>query len=129
MKRAIAVVVAAGLGCAGELANPARFADCPPGYVEQLFQARCGECHGATEPDAFLDLASPGVDARLRGVTSMSTCEGRILVDAPGGDHLMLEKLEDAPTCGSRMPLGKPALSQLEVECVRRWLDEVAGAP
>src|SRR5690606_24497414 len=101
--RAAAVVAAialTGVGCAGELEDPGRFAECAPGYVEQLFQTRCGECHRATDPDAFLDLTSPGVDQRLRDVPSMSTCEGRLLVDPSGGSHLMLEKLEASPSCG-----------------------------
>lgn len=122
-------VAIASAACAGELADPGRFADCPPGYVEQLFQSRCGECHDATEPDAFLDLTSPGVDQRVFGIASMSTCEGRMLVEPGGGDHLLLEKLEASPSCGTRMPLGLPALSPIEIECVRRWVDDLAEAP
>jgi hypothetical protein len=128
---ALAAFVAAG--CAGELDNPARFTNCPPGAVEQIFQARCQSadgkgCHGNNEPDADLDLVSSGVGDRVRGLTSMSMCEGRALVEAPGGAHLMVEKLEDA-TCGSPMPLGEPALSPNELECVKRWVDELAEAP
>ena len=52
-----------------------------------------------------------------------------MIVEPQGGDHLMLEKIEGAPTCGSRMPLGKPALSAVEIECVKRWIDELAEAP
>lgn len=125
-------ILLAGLvagGCAGELTNPARFADCAPGYVEQLFQARCGECHDATEPDAALDLSSPGVDVRVKGVAAIAMCEGRMIVEPQGADHLLLEKIEAAPSCGSRMPLGKPALSAVEIECVKRWIDELAEAP
>jgi len=125
-------ILIAGLvagGCAGELSNPARFAECSPGYVEQLFQAKCGECHDATEPDAALDLASPGVDVRVKGVQSVAMCEGRMIVEPQGADHLLLEKLEANPSCGSRMPLGKPALSATEIECVTRWIDSLAEAP
>ena len=124
MKLAVALLL---VGCAGEIDNPARFADCPPGYVEQVFQAKCGECHGANEPDAFLDLASPGVDMRVKDAESLGMCEGRVMVDSQGGDHLLLEKLEAAPSCGSRMPLGKQPLTAAETECVRRWVEGVAG--
>ncbi len=125
MKLAVLLILVGA--CAGEIDNPARFADCPPGYVEQVFQSKCGDCHGANEPDANLDLASPGVDMRVRGMESLGMCEGRVLVDTMGGDHLMLEKLEDKPTCGSPMPLGKPKLSAADHECVRRWVEDVAG--
>ena len=127
MKLWLVVVVAAG--CAGDLENPARFADCPPGYVEQLFQAKCGECHGLSEPDAQLDLVSPGVGTRLKGVVSASMCEGRTLVEVGGMDHLLVEKIEDEPSCGSRMPFGEAQLSVRETECVKRWVDELAVAP
>lgn len=127
----LAVMLTAG--CAGELENPARFTNCPPGAVEQMFQAKCQSadgkgCHGSNTPDANLDLVSPGVGARVRGLTSTSMCEGRMLVEAPGDTHLMVEKLDGA-TCGSPMPLGQPALSPNEIECVRRWTDELAESP
>lgn len=122
-------VVLLAAGCAGELQNPARFADCPPGYVEQLFQAKCGACHDATEPDAALDLVSPGMGMRLKGVVSASMCEGRTLVEPGGMDHLLVEKVEDSPSCGSRMPFGEAQLTVTEIECVRRWADELAEAP
>lgn len=132
MLRAGLVLAVLTAACAGELENPARFTNCPPGSVEQLFQARCQSadgkgCHGSTMPDAELDLVSPGVGARVRGLTSKSLCEGRALVEQAGGTHLLVEKLEDA-TCGSPMPLGGTALSPNEIECVRRWVDELAEA-
>jgi hypothetical protein len=128
----LAVATVLGAGCAGELENPARFTNCPPGSVEQLFQARCQSadgtgCHGSNAPEADLDLVSPGVGDRVRGLTSKALCEGRALVEAPGGSHLLVEKL-DEPECGSPMPLGQPALSPNEIECVRRWVDDLAGA-
>ena len=132
LRATFVLAVAQAAGCAGELDNPARFTNCPPGSVEQMFQARCQSadgkgCHGTNAPDADLDLVSPGVGARVRGLTSTSICEGRMLVDGPGGSHLMVEKIDD-PTCGSPMPLGQAALSPSEIECVRRWTEDLAGA-
>lgn len=131
MKLAVVFLLA---GCAGDLQNPERFADCPPGQVEQMFMQKCTSsdgmgCHGANMPDADLDLVSPGIGERVRSLTSTAMCEGRALVDTPGGTHLMVEKVEDDPTCGSRMPFGEQALSETEIECVRRWVDEIAEAP
>lgn len=132
MRRALGALLALA-GCAGELENPERFTDCPPGQVEQMFQAKCAGangtgCHSASMPDADLDLVSAGVGERVKGLTSTSMCEGRALVEAdPGAQHLMLEKVEDDPTCGSRMPFGEQALSAKEIECVRRWVDDLAA--
>jgi len=130
VKGVLVLVLAAG--CAGDLEDPLRFTDCPPGYTEQLFSQRCTSadgmgCHGDNMPDANLDLVSPGVADRVRNLTSTDMCEGRSLVDASGGKHLMVEKVEESPTCGSRMPFGTQALSTNEIECVRRWVDDVAA--
>jgi hypothetical protein len=132
VKIAIAFALLAG-GCAGELENPQRFTDCPPGQVEQMFQAKCAGadgtgCHSANMPDAELDLVSPGVGERVKTLTSTNMCEGRALVEAdPTANHLMVEKLEEDPTCGSRMPFGEQELTAKEIECVRRWVDDLAA--
>jgi hypothetical protein len=116
-------------GCAGELENPERFAECPPGFVEQVLQQRCGNCHSGGAPEAALDLAAPDVGTRVMGVVSSSMlCSGRVLVDPAGVDHLLIEKIEDQPSCGGRMPFGLPALPPTEVECVRRWVDDMVSA-
>jgi hypothetical protein len=130
---AILLLVVGGLGaCAGDLADPEKFADCPPGYVEQLFQADCsggGDCHDSSEPEADLDLVSPGAAARLMGVASVQeTCEGAPLIDPAGGDHLLMQKLGDGPPCGARMPFGEAKLSRSDIECVRRWVEEAVAS-
>ena len=121
----VAIAIAGAGGCAGELQHPERFADCGPGLVEQIFSTKCGDCHGADQPDAGLDLVSAGVAERLLGVMSVGACDGLTLIDAAGGDHLLLGKLDGAATCGSPMPLGMKALTATETECVARWIDEV----
>lgn len=126
---AVAALAAAVLGaCAGDLERPERFADCPPGYVEQLFSASCGpDCHNPTDNEAMLDLVTPGIGARVQAaVSTTEDCNGRALIDDSGG--LFLEKLT-SPRCGTRMPFGVAALSAADVECVRRWIDEVGAGP
>jgi hypothetical protein len=118
--------------CAAGLENPERFAECNPGRVEQIFMAKCGACHGAVEPDAFLDLVSPGVASRVIGISSTTeACEGRTIVETTEQPHLLLDKIGGQPSCGARMPLGLQALSATEVECVRRWIDDAlaGGTP
>jgi hypothetical protein len=46
MRASLVFGLVAAVGCAGELDNPARFTNCPPGAVEQLFQARCQSADG-----------------------------------------------------------------------------------
>lgn len=134
MKAAGAIAaMALAAGCAGELEDPGRFANCPPGYVEQLFQTRCaGACHDADTPEAGLDLVSADVQARLISVPSTTMfCEGRVMIEPEAADpmeHLIIDKLQERPTCGSRMPFGQEGLSPSEIECVRRWVDEALGA-
>lgn len=133
MRAALAIAAAlVAAGCAGELEDPERFADCAPGYVEQLFQTACGgACHAGDEPAAGLDLVSPGVEDRLIDVVSTTeTCGGRPLVASDGmapEDHLLLDKLAETPSCGGRMPFGGELLPSRDVECVRRWVDETLG--
>lgn len=128
--RAIAIAVLAVVaGCAGELESPERFADCPPGYVEQRFSERCGpDCHNATDREASLDLVTPGVGARVReAVSATEECNGLPLIDPTGDQHLLLLKLT-TPPCGTRMPFGEAELPAEDVECVRRWIDEVRAS-
>ena len=115
-------------GCAGELEDPERFTDCPPGFVEQMFANRCGgECHASEEPEAGLDLVSAGVPERLiNGASQTPMCDGRMLIApeaADSSEHLLIDKLSEAPSCGSRMPLVGEPLTGEEIECVRRWVD------
>lgn len=132
MRAALVIAVGLAAGCAGELEDPERFASCPPGFVEQLFAEKCaGACHDATEPESGLDLVSPDVAARLIDAPSQSGfCDGRVMIASDAADpneHLLIDKLQERPSCGSRMPFGVAGLSTSEIECVRRWVDETLG--
>lgn len=128
MKRLVVLALVAG--CAGELENPERFAECAPGFVEQLFMEKCaGDCHAGVDPEAGLDLVAPGMAQRLMGrASAQEACEGLVIVDPAGGDSLIVDKLSDSPPCGARMPFGQSKLSAAELECVRRWVDEVVAS-
>lgn len=132
MRAALLAIAMLAAACAGDLADPERFADCAPGFVEQLFQESCsggGDCHDTGEPEADLDLVSPDSASRMLGVASVQeACNGAPLIDPAGGDHLLLQKLGDSPPCGARMPFGEAKLTRSEIECVRRWIDEAVAA-
>ena len=118
-------------GCAGELENAERFAECPPGFVEKLFQQKCaGICHTGEMPEADLDLTSAGVaDRLLMQVSTSDACNGIPILDPNGTSQLFMNKLSDSPTCGARMPFGGAALGVRDIECVRRWVENLTGAP
>ena len=125
-------------GCAGLLGDPAPYIaarldatapstpKCAAGVsvTADLFAPRCATagCHDPVSRAAGLDLASPGVAARVIGGRS-TRCAGLPLADPfdPDGSLLLL-KLVAEPPCGDRMPLRGPALSAAEVECVRDWI-------
>lgn len=116
------------LGCPGELENPERFIDenlpqaCPD-IVQQLFVMRCAGsiCHEGAEPAAGLDLISPNVESRLVDVEGRD-CSGLLVDPVLPETSLLYQKLLPLPDCGSPMPIGKPALTGFELECVREWI-------
>lgn len=116
--------------CAGELEDPERFTGavgggCEPGDEPAFLAETCGVafCHAAENPAGELDLASPGVAARLVDVAS--TCDGTPLVDsADPGASLLLDKLEAQPSCGDPMPPGRP-LSAADRSCIDQWVESL----
>ena len=116
-------------GCAEPLQAPEQFGVCTERRVTALFAQRCAECHDADQPEAGLDLVSPGVSGRLVGVLSTSRpCLGRPRIDRDGGSyHLLLDKLRPSPGCGLRMPKAGAYLTLDESDCVRAWVEAAAA--
>ena len=114
----LAVVVATGCD-PGRLENPDRFKACMKNVELDIFKAKCGttSCHEGATPQGALDLVAPGVGMRLK--TGVSSCSAKPLISYTA------EKLTDAPTCGSSMPLGQP-LDAEEQKCVREYLAALA---
>lgn len=116
------------LGCPGELENPERFLDggipqsCPD-ITGDLFVHRCAGsiCHEGKEAAAGLDLVSPDVESRLVDVKGRD-CPGLLVDPVLPETSLLYQKLLPTPDCGSPMPIGKPALSGFELECMREWI-------
>ncbi|MFO0646658.1 MAG: hypothetical protein U0326_10500 [Polyangiales bacterium] len=150
--RACALLPLAALvsACPGSIDDPSRFGDgsvldatvAPDAtvtpdaptcvdYVERtLLPTTCATayCHGATDPSAGLDLASPGLARRLVSVRGSMSCRGVLLVDPSRPEaSLMVTKLRASPNCGGRMPLGRPALTAQQIECVRVWASGLVG--
>ena len=59
-----------------------------------------------------------------------SFCLGSMLANPDDPESSVLfRKLTDTPTCGSSMPLGQPALSETEIDCVLEWIATLEAAP
>ncbi len=101
------------------------------GDVPKIFDACGGRvCHGSTDPAGGLDLVSEGRDARLFGVLGSSACGEKVLVEPEYPEaSLLYEKLTlDEPSCGRPMPpSGK--LSDFELECIRKYIEDASGSP
>jgi len=91
--------------------------------VTRIFVPSCGGtgCHGATGAQQDLDLVSPGVAARVVGVTGTG-CISTLADPANPEASLIYQKLSPTPPCGSPMPLARPALSEDDVACVLAWI-------
>jgi hypothetical protein len=131
--RMIRTLVATALvaGCAGSIDDPRQYTDaslmfeCDPAIDVQrdIVQPRCGSCHGALAPAGNLDMVSPEIGERLYGVAA-STCKDQVLVDVQNvfWGFLFEKVASDDPTCGTQMPMGEPALTQAELDCLHLWL-------
>lgn len=120
------IVPVASVACSGTEPTPPSETGCTPDLAsieQQIFQRSCAQqgCHSAAEPAAGLDLASPGVEARLLGVPS-ATCDGQIRV-VPGHPEqsFLFDKVSrSSPACGTPMPpAGMPADEQA---CIEQWI-------
>jgi hypothetical protein len=91
--------------------------------VARIFDPSCGGtgCHGGTGAQQNLDLVSPGVAARVVGVSGVG-CASILADPANPESSLIYQKLSPTPPCGSPMPLARPALSDEDAACVLAWI-------
>lgn len=90
-------------------------------------------CHGARF-QGNLDLLSPGVGQRLRGVASQSeACGGELLVAPDNVDKSLLLRLVDparfqSAPCGVMMPFGSQSgVSKETLTCFEEWAKTIAA--
>jgi len=96
--------------------------------VSQVFFAEfCAGCHGGSSPAKGLDL-SPGVahDALVQVVSAQRSSLYLVEPGAPS-DSYLVRKLEGGPDLvGRRMPRGRPARPEEEIETIRLWISDGA---
>jgi hypothetical protein len=101
----------------------------PPGCANAVavsnavLQAKCGACHGNSNPPGGLDLASPGAKARIMGKSmTAGPCAGRPYITpgaTPSGSFF--DKVEGT-ACGTQMPFGGLApITPDELQCLKDW--------
>jgi len=134
---ALLLLAAAGLvaGCPGVLEDPDRFLEAGTPFVcpdipAELFPKSCGGmiCHEGAAPAAGLDLVAPGLEDRVvdkKGRDCPGILADPILPEA----SLLYKKLLPLPDCGSPMPLGRPAFTPEERDCVREWIASQSPTP
>ncbi len=135
LRRALACLLVASFaaGCSSSEPAPSSPAEaCDLASLQRTVLAtKCATsgCHEATTlPAGDLDLASPGLDARLVGRPA-NGCGAQVLVKPgdPDGSYLVRKVVDTKPACGSRMPVGAPPLSDSEVACLRAWIADLSS--
>ncbi len=81
-------------------------------------------CHGrAARGD--LDLRDGKSYAQLVGVVATQE-DGIRVIPGNADDSYIVVKVEDRQKSGSKMPLGRPALSSAQIQTIRNWITEGA---
>jgi hypothetical protein len=128
----LALVFLLAQACPGSLQNPERFTAGVDGGggmtcdVEgDIFKNVCANagCHDATTHQSNIDLATPGMKARIKAATAECTS----VIGQPLGTF-MIAKVKPNPSCGSPMPVGFPMLDADEIKCLEDYIKD-GGLP
>ena len=95
---------------------------------EQIFALKCVGCHGGGSPSANMSLESGVVAAEIINVASSQRSDlKRIDPGNPDDSYLLIKLRADEDMVSQQMPLGGGALSDEQIEMVRKWI--AGGAP
>ncbi len=83
-------------------------------------------CHTGSTPPQGLDLSEGQAFANLVGVPSAEVPSLNRVEPGDPDDSYLVRKVEGTASVGSRMPLGRPALSNAQIQNIRDWI--AAGA-
>ena len=132
----VAVAIGASLvGCPGSLDDPDRFVDggTSTGCTDAtpILQKNClgSGCHNATDKFSDLDLETPGVVGRYKGVKAKGGAS--LLVDpSTPSESAIAAKTKSPVPFGAQMPLGGTKLTAAEQACIVTWITkELATTP
>ncbi len=92
--------------------------------VQPILTAGCGGsgCH--------IGEATNGVNLTTHAdvTSSVGLQYGAIVIAGDGAGSPLIDKISAGPSQGSRMPLGRGALSTTDIATIRTWIDEGAEA-
>lgn len=145
---ALGACVVSGCPEGADLANPDSFFAGKSCDARPIFETSCNTnlCHETEDglpPFGGIDLLAPGIAGRLldqpasyENVHDLAACPtsaSELLIDSENPEQsLLLTKLTGQHACGDAMPIPNPpnALSDEDIDCVRRWIASVIeGAP
>ncbi len=96
---------------------------------DNIFTPICSTCHGGVNPAAGQNLSSIEESANsLINVNSSNALFKRVLPGEPEQSYLYL-KITGNILAGSRMPLGQPALSAVQIAAIKQWISQGAMLP
>jgi len=96
---------------------------------DNVFTPICSECHGGVNPAAGQNLSNIEASAKsLINIDSFNPNFKRVLPGSPFKSYLYLKIIGDSQA-GSRMPLGKPALSEEAINAITQWISLGALVP
>ncbi len=97
--------------------------------IYALLETKCADCHGTDLSYGDLDFVSPGVDARMSDVASISCPDCIVVVPGSPEQSLLYQKVASTnPPCGKKMPIDG-SLSPEEVACIRQYIIDLSDVP
>lgn len=136
------VLSLASSSCSSSTSSPSSgAADAGPPTFSNVYTTviakRCAPCHTTSTGDGVkfgqLDMTSQAtafqnlVNVKAAGDQCGSKGGTRVVPNQPDSSVMYLKiSLDDPSPCGEKMPLGGPALSQVEADLVEAWIN--AGA-
>ena len=89
--------------------------------IQPVFDQNCVSCHPAS---GNLDLTAGNSYANLVNVNA-SGYSGKRVVPGDSEQSILFKKIDGSSAYGSNMPLGG-SLSQMEINLIKKWIDEGA---
>lgn len=120
--------------CPGSLEDPDRFEEVEPPVplcaggvdpVDDILIPKCGDavCHAAgAMPAGGLDVVTPGLADRLLDVPAIGCLDRTLVSTTSTAKSVLIDRVQDSPECGTRMPLLRPALTQAERTCLSAYV-------
>jgi hypothetical protein len=100
------------------IANPSFATD-----IQSIFTANCvsSGCHNATASAGLILLSGQAYNNLVNVRSTQDASKNRVLPNDATNSYLII-KLEGRQTTGVRMPLGRAALSSVQIQNIKNWI-------